>query len=277
MSNILVRTITGAVFITVLLTTFYLGSAYTTFLFGIIITLALTEFYNLFKSDTNVKPLFLAGIIGGVLIYLFSISNYFLAFNLNFQIPQIVFNLKFLIILLVFLFIFIVELYRKTSQPMLNIALTLSGWLYIIAPFYFIALIAYLPKGSLLITGLFLLVWTNDTFAYLTGSFIGKTKLFERISPKKTWEGTIGGVIFAVLVGYLFSFFLEIEPTFWMVAAFIIALAAILGDLFQSMIKRSVNVKDSGSILPGHGGMLDRFDAVIFAGPCFYVFLHLWH
>lgn len=119
--------------------------------------------------------------------------------------------------------------------------------------------------------GMFLLIWTNDTFAYLTGRFIGKTKLFERISPKKTWEGTIGGVVFTIGVGYLIGLWSsDYTSTFWMVSAVLIAPCAIFGDLLESLFKRSLNIKDSGNILPGHGGILDRFDATLFAVPFFY-------
>jgi phosphatidate cytidylyltransferase len=117
-----------------------------------------------------------------------------------------------------------------------------------------------------------LIVWTNDTFAYLVGRFFGKTPLFERISPKKTWEGTIGGIFFAIVAAYLIAYFSEMDWIYWTIAAVIIAPAAILGDLLESAFKRSLQVKDSGNILPGHGGILDRFDATLLAAPLFFIF-----
>ena len=125
-----------------------------------------------------------------------------------------------------------------------------------------------------IVIGLFLLIWTNDTFAYLTGWIFGRTKLFERISPKKTWEGTIGGFLFTILIGYLIgSLFQPGTSYFWIIAAIIIAPCAIFGDLLESLFKRSRDLKDTGNILPGHGGVLDRFDAAFYAIPFFYAWV----
>jgi phosphatidate cytidylyltransferase len=125
-------------------------------------------------------------------------------------------------------------------------------------------------SGKLIILVLVLSIWINDTMAYIVGSLIGKTPLTSW-SPKKTWEGTIGGVIFTLIVGYIIGAFINRgEEFFWIVSAVIIAPCAIYGDLLESLFKRSLNIKDSGNILPGHGGILDRFDAVLFTIPFFY-------
>ena len=121
-----------------------------------------------------------------------------------------------------------------------------------------------------LLAGMFILIWMNDTFAYLSGRFFGKTKLIERISPNKTWEGTIGGVLFTIAAGVAIGLLFDKEQVlFWVISAAIIAPAAGVGDLLESLFKRNMNVKDSGNILPGHGGILDRFDATLFASPFF--------
>ena len=122
------------------------------------------------------------------------------------------------------------------------------------------------------------MIWTNDTFAYLSGRFFGKTKLFERISPKKTWEGTIGGILFTIVASIILYQFSDVRYTivFWIVSAIIIAPGAIFGDLFESLLKRSLGVKDSGKILPGHGGLLDRFDASLFTIPFFYCWMIIY-
>ena len=125
---------------------------------------------------------------------------------------------------------------------------------------------------------MFILIWTNDSMAYATGRLIGKTKLFERISPKKTWEGTIGGIIFTLGAGFLWSFYVsELPLIFWIICSPLVAVAAIFGDLFESQIKRQLGVKDSGTILPGHGGILDRFDAALMAIPIFYGLWMIYH
>ena len=122
--------------------------------------------------------------------------------------------------------------------------------------------------------GLLWLVWTNDSFAYIIGSRIGKTKLFERISPNKTWEGTIGGAIGAIIMAWVLSlYFSDFTMVEWVSLALVAAIFGTMGDLVESMMKRSLGVKDSGSLLPGHGGMLDRFDAFIFAIPFYFIVL----
>ncbi|MDX1911562.1 MAG: phosphatidate cytidylyltransferase, partial [Saprospiraceae bacterium] len=129
----------------------------------------------------------------------------------------------------------------------------------------------YYPNRVL---GLLLLVWINDVGAYLLGSRWGSTKLLERISPKKTWEGTIGGALFAVAGGYALSYFIpDYSTRQWLALGLCAALGSNLGDLVESMLKRSVGVKDSGTILPGHGGFLDRFDAFIFTVPLYWLAL----
>jgi phosphatidate cytidylyltransferase len=156
---------------------------------------------------------------------------------------------------------------------------------YIILPFIFIVKISfgikdYNPK---IIIGLFILIWTNDTFAYLVGKSVGKHKLFKRISPKKTVEGFLGGVVFAVFAGYLISkLYIEPNPDFseksiliWTIIALIVGVFGTIGDLIESKFKRIAEVKDSGKIMPGHGGILDRLDSVIFASPIVYLFYQI--
>jgi phosphatidate cytidylyltransferase len=124
--------------------------------------------------------------------------------------------------------------------------------------------------------GFFLLLWTNDTGAYLAGKSFGKHKLFERISPKKTWEGSIGGLALAIAVAYGVSFlptFVDITKTDWLVIGFLVAVFGSFGDLFESLLKRNLKIKDSGTILPGHGGVLDRFDGLFLAVPAMFFYL----
>jgi phosphatidate cytidylyltransferase len=156
---------------------------------------------------------------------------------------------------------------------------------YIILPFIFITKISfgvndYNPK---IIIGLFILIWTNDTFAYIVGKSIGRTKLFERISPKKTIEGFLGGILFAVLAGYLISkYYIKANAQFseksiliWTTIAVIVGVIGTIGDLIESKFKRIAGVKDSGSIMPGHGGILDRLDSVIFVAPIIFLFYQI--
>ncbi len=133
--------------------------------------------------------------------------------------------------------------------------------------------LVYEPK---IIISTFILIWTNDTFAYIVGKSIGKNKLFESISPKKTIEGFVGGVVFAVISGILIAkFYLQMPIQFWIIIAVIVSVFGTIGDLVESKFKRTTGVKDSGTIMPGHGGVLDRLDSIIFVAPFLYLFLQI--
>jgi phosphatidate cytidylyltransferase len=174
--------------------------------------------------------------------------------------------------------VFMQELFKKSTSPFTNIAYTFLGAILIIIPFAFFHGLAYL-QGSFNFhfpMAFLLMLWSNDTGAYLTGLGFGRHKLFERHSPKKTWEGFIGGVLIAAGVGLIISrFYTELPAVEWAIMGVIIGTVGTMGDLVESMFKRSINVKDSGSILPGHGGLLDRFDGLFLAVPVVYTYLYL--
>ncbi len=189
----------------------------------------------------------------------------------------------------------IFELFHKSTKPFQNTGLAVVGGFYTVFPFtlisglsspFFLNAVSGFTTFPLLtaythisftpniVAGILFLTWANDTGAYLVGSKIGKTPLFPRISPKKTWEGTVGGGILCLLTGFAIHRFLGVlSLTDWLIIGGIVAVFGTLGDLIESMLKRSVGVKDSGSFMPGHGGFLDRFDAFLFALP--FVFLYL--
>ncbi len=177
--------------------------------------------------------------------------------------------LAIVLVMLVFI-LFIVELFLESRQPFVNLGQYVLGIVYLGVPFALLISISYSNDQymPLRVLGLLVLTWANDTFAYLIGSQIGKTKFFPRISPNKTWEGTLGGMVCTFLVTGLFSLWLPVF-TFpqWMAIAAVVAVFGTIGDLVESMLKRSMGVKDSGSIMPGHGGFLDRFDSFIFVLP----------
>lgn len=177
-----------------------------------------------------------------------------------------------------FVISFIVELYNKTSKPLVNLSYLVLGQIYVALPFALLSGL-YFYGGQptpVLVLALFVLIWTNDTFAYMTGSLFGKHRLFERISPKKSWEGFIGGNVFALAVSQIFAYY---EPAIswwmWLVFAQFVVLSATYGDLIESLIKRNLGVKDSGHAIPGHGGFLDRFDSVLLASPVLFITLTL--
>ena len=168
------------------------------------------------------------------------------------------------------------QLFRKGDKPFLNLAMIFMGFIYIGLPMILINELFYNPYtigySAELLIFFFMVIWLNDTGAYLVGSLIGRTKLAERISPKKTWEGLIGGLLFAFLVCGLFGRFFTDIPRFdqWVITG-IIVIFGTFGDLLESVWKRSLGIKDSGKILPGHGGWLDRLDSILLAVPAVYI------
>lgn len=199
------------------------------------------------------------------------------------QLGAIDFNKQFIILtsVLFFPFIFlafIYELYSKSERPFTNVAYIVLGMVYIGAPFALLDFIAFDGEKfyANTVLGLLVLSWANDTGAYLIGSQIGKTKLFPRISPNKTWEGSIGGVAVTFLAAWVLCYLIDdIRLIDWFVLAGIVSVFGSFGDLIESMLKRTRGVKDSGRLMPGHGGLLDRFDAFIFLLPFAAAYL-LW-
>ena len=265
MNNFWQRAITGTVFVAIIVGAIVLGGWYMHITFGAIVIFGLLEFYELFgKTDTH--PQHILGTVLGTSIYTCLIfiseftgntSKYFIAATIG-------------ITLLSLIIISILELPRSKENPFQNISITYGGIFYIVLPFILLSVLAEAPNNYWLVLSIFILIWCNDTFAYLTGRLIGKHKLFERISPKKTWEGFIGGIIFAIIGGVTLAYFLEVSYIKYVTYAIVAGAIGTAGDLVESMLKRSVDVKDSGTILPGHGGILDRFDAVLFVVPVIF-------
>lgn len=178
--------------------------------------------------------------------------------------------------------VFIFELYRRKEKPFINIATTLIGVVYLAIPISMMVVMAFLPTSGNVISyhggllmGCVLHIWANDTGAYLVGSRFGKNRLFERISPKKSWEGFVGGLLLSFVAAWVnTSLFGELPLGDWFVVALLMSVIGTLGDLVESMLKRSLYIKDSGVLFPGHGGILDRFDALLIAIP--FVCCYLW-
>jgi phosphatidate cytidylyltransferase len=174
---------------------------------------------------------------------------------------------------------FVLELYRKQPQPFTNIAFTLLGVLYIAVPFALLNLLGFLQGDYSWepILGLLLLIWSADTGAFIAGKNFGKHKLLERVSPGKTWEGWAGGTVLSIVVAWVLAmFFQDLELYQWIGMAVIVSIFGVLGDLAESLFKRSLGVKDSGVLLPGHGGILDRFDSLILVIPFVVAFLKIF-
>ncbi len=266
MKNLFTRALTGALFLVIVIGAILWNSWSFASVFLLVSVLGLWEFFSLLENDSIFlnKPLIVS--IGGIIFIL----NALFAFNVA---PLEVLLLIFPAIIL----IFIVELYNKNEKPFKNIAYSIFGLLYIATPF---ALLNYFPLisgskayNSNLILGYFLIIWMYDTAAYVFGISFGKHRLFERISPKKSWEGFFGGTICSLGFAYVLSLFYPNIPLIdWIVMTFIVVIFGTYGDLVESLFKRSINCKDSGKILPGHGGILDRFDSVLLTSPLVFAY-----
>lgn len=274
------RTITAAIFVAVLLTCILYNYLSFAGLFFVVSVWGLYEFYQL-AEKLGAKPYKGAGLISGA--FLFGLSC--LA-NISSEISWLSLSLFPLFLTSIFL-IFIIALFDNKPNTFLNIAYTIAGIIYTIIPFSILLFIACSDKSNPnqldiapynyhYVLGIILLIWSCDVFAYLVGSMIGKHKLYERISPGKTWEGSIGAAILTIGSAILISqWFHEIAMIHWIIIAVIVCIFGTIGDLVESMLKRQAGVKDSGKIMPGHGGILDRFDSLLFVAPFVYCYLTL--
>jgi len=273
LKKLITRAITGIVLVLVMLTAIFASSYSYAILFLVILIASTHEFTNLFK-ESEVRP-------NSNFSYLVSIC----LFVVTFLIAKGVIEVRYFLALLpFFLMIMAAELYRKQNKPVENIAVTIFGIIYLAIPLSLINFLvfpeilsstnAYSPK---LLIALFSLIWIYDSGAYLVGVSIGKHRLFERISPKKSWEGAIGGTLIAITSSYFISGFIpEINLIHWIAISVLTVVSSTFGDLTESMFKRYFGIKDSANVLPGHGGLLDRFDSLFFAAPMVVVYLKLF-
>jgi phosphatidate cytidylyltransferase len=236
--------------------------------FFVICGLAMWEFYRLLGLDGNL-PLKTFGTINGLFLYAltFLVEKYRLDTEL------------YLLIFISLSGVYFIKLYvKKDDKPFRNIAYTFLGVFYVAVPFSLLNLamfINHVYSHQVLLGALFIL-WASDTGAYFSGRAFGRHKLFMRVSPKKTWEGSIGGALLAVGTAYIISlYFNDLTTWKWLCSALIIVVAGTYGDLVESLFKRSIHIKDSGSAIPGHGGFLDRFDSLLLSAPFIVAFVRL--
>jgi phosphatidate cytidylyltransferase len=278
MNNFIVRTITGILFVAVVVCSFLRPQAMV-LLFALITGLTIWEFTGLVNEREKVTVNRLISTVAGVYFF-FAVAGF--SSDLT---PSAVF-IPYLVSII---YLMVAELYLKNEDPIHDWAYTMMAQLYIALPFSLLNTLAFhlTPQGlvtydAVLPLSVFVFLWMNDTGAYLCGSLLGKHKLFPRISPGKSWEGSIGGGILviavAVLVWYLTEQYqlnqLGLSALEWAGLGLTVVIFGTWGDLVESLFKRTLGIKDSGNILPGHGGMLDRFDSSLLAIPAAVVYLY---
>lgn len=244
-------------------------------LMGVIAIGGMWEFYRM-AEQAGYSPMKLLGTFMGIVVFCINLAvMLFFSRQSDSTGSTLIIAALGVLVLLVPLMC-ICELYRKSATPIANIASSIMGALYVALPMSLLLVIPMLLGNGewnpWIVLFYIFIIWANDVFAYLFGITLGRHRLFERISPKKSWEGFFGGLAGAVAMGYVAAIILDANTVAWMGLALVAALSGVFGDLVESLMKRSVNVKDSGNIIPGHGGWLDRFDALILSAPFVFVY-----
>ena len=269
LKNLLVRTLSGAVLLLVVVGALLWSKWSAGALFAVIMLGGLVEFYRLCRKR-GVEPMYSVGVATSVALFAltFAIFSQW-GTPATDNTARIVLG-ALLYVMLIVPTTFVCELWRKSPTPIENMATTFMGIIYVALPMAGILFIPQLLVGewsAWAMLAFISIIWVNDVFAYLVGVTIGKHRLCERISPKKSWEGFFGGLVGAVGVSVLFGHLFGGNLLVWCGLGLVMALAGVAGDLVESLMKREADVKDSGKMMPGHGGFLDRFDALLLAVP----------
>ena len=272
--NFIVRTITGVLFVAILVTCFFRAQSMV-LLFALITGLTIWEYGRLVNEWDDIQVNRFISTVAGVYFFL-AMAGYCMGMaSLTVFIPY----------LITIIYLIISELFTKAPNPINNWAYTMFSQMYIALPFSTINLLAFQTSGgeqqynALLPLSIFVFLWVNDSGAYCVGSLLGRHKLFPRVSPGKSWEGSVGGgllvLVAAAIIGWLTGGETHsLSIPVWMGLGLVVVVFDTLGDLVESLFKRTLGVKDSGNILPGHGGMLDRFDSSLMAIPAAVIYLY---
>lgn len=268
-SNLTQRIIAAVIGAIVIISCLYFGEWSYYIIFLMICTATQLEFYKLVGLDGMI-PLKTFGTFCG--LCLFSLSFFIESGHIHEKYYFLIFPVATLV--------YLIYLYKKSElKPFRGVAFTFLGIIYVAVPFSLLNVIAFFPGVYTfeLILGALLILWANDTGAYFAGVRYGRRKLFERVSPKKSWEGSVGGLILALSMAYGVYYMTDVlEPWKWLVIGLIIVVGGTYGDLVESLFKRSIEIKDSGRLIPGHGGFLDRFDGLLLSAPFITTFLKIF-
>ena len=261
------RTVSGVVFIGLMLAGILGGPYPFAALFALVCVLSLTEFYRLFRQHRQLDIHWM-NVVGGAYLFLAACQYFSGHGTAGIFLPWVLF----------YFFLTIHDLFTSRIESMDRVAYSLFGLAYVALPLSLLPKLAFMGDeySPRLVLAVFILIWLADTMAYVCGSLLGRHRAIERISPKKSWEGYAGGLLFTLAGGYVLSLFWnDLNLWQWLGFAAVVCLAGDLGDLFESLIKRTLGVKDSGRLMPGHGGIIDRFDSSFFAIPAVALYLCL--
>lgn len=268
-SNLTQRIITALIAAPILLFLIYYSPMSCFGILLVISVLTQLEFYKLLKLDDNSPLRYYGTFCGAILVVIaYLMESEYISGQSGFLMSPLL------------ALIFFIKLYKpKDAKPFMNIGYTFLGILYVAMPFALFVVLSWSPGyySWQIVMGCLFLLWASDSGAYFAGTKFGKTKLFERVSPKKSWEGSLGGFVAAMIVAYILGiYFKDLVAWRWYVIGAIIVIAGTYGDLVESLFKRSIQIKDSGSIIPGHGGFLDRFDGLLLSIPFIITFIKLF-
>ncbi len=277
MKNFIIRTITGIIFVAAIVASFLRPEAMV-LLFSIVTGLTIWEFTGLVNQRADVTVNRFISTVAGV--YLFYTMTYYCS-DIYAGVAKSVVFIPYLVTIV---YLLVAELYLKQQDPIQDWAYTMLAQMYIALPFSLLNVLAFNATNNGLVAfnpilplSVFVFLWVNDSGAYCVGSLIGKHKIFPRISPAKSWEGSIGGAVFVLAAAYAISYFIDqnmLTMPEWLGLGLVVVVFGTWGDLVESLFKRTLGIKDSGDILPGHGGMLDRFDSSLLAIPAAVIYLY---
>ncbi len=277
MKNFIIRTITGIIFVAAVVASFLRPEAMV-LLFSIVTGLTVWEFTGLVNQRPDVTVNRFISTVAAV--YFFYAMTYFCS-DIYAGVAKSVVFIPYLVTII---YLLVAELYLKQKDPIQDWAYTMLAQMYIALPFSLLNVLAFnatnqgvVAFNTLLPLSVFVFLWVNDSGAYCCGSLLGRHKLFPRISPGKSWEGSIGGAVFVLVAAWAISSFLDgqmLTLPEWLGLGLTVVVFGTWGDLVESLFKRTLGIKDSGNILPGHGGMLDRFDSSLLAIPAAVVYLY---
>ena len=277
MKNFIIRTITGIIFVAAIVASFLRPEAMV-LLFSIVTGLTIWEFTGLVNQRADVTVNRFISTVAGV--YLFYAMTYYCS-DIYAGVAKSVVFIPYLVTIV---YLLVAELYLKQQDPIQDWAYTMLAQMYIALPFSLLNVLAFNATNNGLVAfnpilplSVFVFLCVNDSGAYCVGSLIGKHKIFPRISPAKSWEGSIGGAVFVLAAAYAISYFIDqnmLTMPEWLGLGLVVVVFGTWGDLVESLFKRTLGIKDSGDILPGHGGMLDRFDSSLLAIPAAVIYLY---